>query len=157
MILLWFHSHKQMYDAAKKLVTSLVHSAKTTYFSTKIAESTTCKQLVGITNKLLSSSNSSPLPSSLPLEKLSDLCGQFFFKKVRNIRDQYDCNTSVNAPSPFNCDALQSLIKKCLPKSCVLDPIPTTLLLECLDSVMLVLTNIVNTSLTNGISTRCPL
>ena len=46
--------HKQMYNAAKKEVTALVHSAKTTYFSTKITESTTCKQLFGITNKLLS-------------------------------------------------------------------------------------------------------
>ena len=52
--------HKQTYDAAKRQVTSLVHSAKTTYFSTKIAESTTCKQLFGITNKLLSRSKSSP-------------------------------------------------------------------------------------------------
>ena len=134
--------HKQMYDAAKKLVTSLVHSAKATYFSTKIAESTTCKQLFGITNKLLSKSKSSPIPSSLPLEKLPDLYSQFFLNKVRNIRDQFDCNTPVNAPSPFNCDAvfhgstlmafkpitadsLQSLLNKCSPISCALDPIPT--------------------------------
>ena len=157
-----------MYNAAKKQVTSLVHSAKTTYFSTKITESTTCKQLFGIASKLLSRTQSTPVPSSLPLDKLPDLYSQFFVDKVRNIRDQLDCSTPVNSPSPFNCDAvfrgstlrafrpitadaLRSLLKKCLAKSCALDPIPTPLLLECLDAVLPVLTSIVNTSLTSGI------
>ena len=134
--------HKQMYNAAKKQVTSLVHSAKTTYFSTKITESTTCKQLFGITSKLLSRTPSTPAPSSLPLDKLPDLFSQFFLDKVRNIRDQLDCSTPVNSPSPFNCDAvfhgstltafkpitadaLRSLLKKYSLKSCALDPIPT--------------------------------
>ena len=37
------------------------------------------------------------------------------------------------------------------PLSCALDPIPTPLLFECLDAVIPVLINIVNTSLTTGI------
>ena len=160
--------HKQIYDATKTQVTSLVHAAKTTYFSTKISESTTCKQLFGITNKLLSRSKSSPIPTAMPLEKLPDLFSQFFLDKVENIRDQFDSNTPVNSPSPFNydtvfhgttltsfkpitADSLWSLLKKSSPKSCALDPIPTPLLFECLDAVMPVLTNIVNTSLTTGI------
>jgi hypothetical protein len=92
----------------------------------------------------------------------------FFLDKVENIRDQFDSNTPVNSPSPFNYDtvfhgttltsfkpitaaSLWSLLKKSSPKSCALDPIPTPLLFECLDAVMPVLTNIVNTSLTTGI------
>ena len=44
-----------------------------------------------------------------------------------------------------------SLYSRSVCKSCALDPIPTSLLLECLDTVLPVLTNIVNTSLTSGI------
>ena len=98
--------HKQIYDATKTQVTSLVHAAKTTYFSTKISESTTCKQLFGITKKLLSRSKSSPVPTAMPLEQLPDLFSQFFLDKVENIRDQFDCNTPVNSPSPFNYDTV---------------------------------------------------
>ena len=104
----------------------------------------------------------------MPLEQLPDLFSQFFLDKVENIRDQFDCNTPVNSPSPFNydtvfhgstlmpfkpitADSLWSLLKKSSPKSYALDPIPTSLLFECLDAVMPVLTNIVNTSLTTGI------
>ena len=36
------------------------------------------------------------------LKKLPDLFNQFFLDKVENIRDQFDCNTPVNSPSPFN-------------------------------------------------------
>ena len=133
-----------MYKAAIQQVTSLVHSTKTTYFNTKITESTTCKQLFGITSKLLSRTQSSPVPSSLPLGKLPDLYSLFFLNKVRNIRDQLYCSTPANSQSPFNCDAvfhgttpmacksitadsLRSLLKKCSPKSCALDSIPCPL------------------------------
>ena len=103
----------------------------------------------------------------MPFEKLPDLFSQFFLDKVQYIRDQFDCNTPVNSPSPFNydtvfhgtiltsfkpitADPLWSLLKKSSPKSCALDPMPISLLFECLDAIMPVLTNIVNTSLTTG-------
>ena len=37
--------HKQLYNNVKKLVTKLVHKAKTTYYCNKIKESLSCKQL----------------------------------------------------------------------------------------------------------------
>ena len=79
----------------------------------------------------------------MPLEKLPDLFSQFFLDKVENIRDQLDCNTPVNSPSPCNYDTVFH--------GSTLDPIPTPLLFECLAAVMPVLTNIVNTFLTCGI------
>ena len=39
----------------------------------------------------------------------------------------------------------------CAPKSCELDPIPTSLVLECLDTVLSNMTSIINDSLTSGI------
>ena len=66
--LIWQWTNKYIMQL-KKQVTALVYSAKTTYFSTKITEST-CKQLFGITSKLLSRTQFTPVPFSLPLDKL---------------------------------------------------------------------------------------
>ena len=42
------------------------------------------------------------------------------------------------------------MIKSSKPTSCALDPIPTSLLLECLDDILPTLTNIMNTSILSG-------
>ena len=41
------------------------------------------------------------------------------------------------------------------PKSCELDPIPSKLLIECLDSIFPSLTDLFNSSLASGIFTQC--
>ncbi|WP_419627697.1 hypothetical protein, partial [Thiolapillus sp.] len=46
-------------------------------------------------------------------------------------------------------------MKKMSPKTCVLDPIPTSLLFECSDQVVPLLTTIVNQSLATGIFPSC--
>ena len=45
--------HKQLNNSARKLVTKLVHKAKTTYDCNKINESLSCKQLFSVANQLL--------------------------------------------------------------------------------------------------------
>ena len=53
----------------------------------------------------------------------------------------------------------QLTVKKCIlisaPKSCELDPIPSKLLIECLDSILPSLTDLFNSSLASGISAQC--
>ena len=53
----------------------------------------------------------------------------------------------------------QLTVKECIlnsaPKSCELDPIPSKLLLECLDSILPSLTDQFNSSLTSGIFQQC--
>ena len=62
-----------------------------------------------------------------------------------------------NFKSPFTSfqritiDYLHSFITKCASKSCELDPIPTSLLLECLDAVLPTMTSIINDSLKSGV------
>ena len=52
-------------------------------------------------------------------------------------------------PPLTECD-VRALIQKSAVKSCKLDPMPTSLVIECLDVVLSVVTNIVNTSLATG-------
>ena len=53
----------------------------------------------------------------------------------------------------------QLTVKECIlnsaPKSCELDPIPSKLLIECLDSILPSLTDLFNSSLASGIFPQC--
>ena len=145
--------HKEIYVASKKTVTKIVHDAKLAYFSSKVADCTNCKQLFHVTDKLLGRHKLSPLPIKISLHCLPDKFYSYFYDKVSIIRNQLDCGTSHALVSPYNHDIefhhtsfisfqpinthyLHSVVTKCAPKSCELDPIPTSLLLECLDTVL---------------------
>ena len=159
--------HKQIYDAAKKNVTNIVHAAKSAHYSTKIMESSSCKELFEITNKLMSRNKCTPLPATVSLVDLPDLFANFFRDKVQTIRDKLDNTISADSSSPYSCDTefqrqplaafepvsmdlVRTIVMKSAPKSCELDPIPTSLLLECLDPILPSLTDVINTSLSSG-------
>ena len=95
---------KEIYVAIKKTVTKIVHDAKSAYFSSKIAECTNCKQLFHVTDKLLGRHKSSPLPTTISLDCLSDEFSSYFHDKVAVIRNQLDCGTSHAPASPYNHD-----------------------------------------------------
>ena len=59
--------------------------------------------------------------------------------------------TPFSSFQPITIDYLHSVITKCAPKSCELDPIPTSLLLECLDTVIPTMTSIISDSLKSGV------
>ena len=126
------------------------------------------KQLFHVTDKLLGRHKSSPLPTTISLDCLPGQFSTYFHDKVAIIRNQLDCGTSQALALPYNhdiefqqtpftsfqpitIDYLHSLITKCAPKSCELDPIPTSLLLECLDAVLPTMTSIINDSLKTGV------
>ena len=152
--------HKEIYVASQKKVTKIVHDAKLAYFSSKSADCTNCKQLFHVTDKLLGRHKSSPLPTTISLDCLPGQFSSYFHDKVAIIRIQLDCETSHALASPYNhdinfqqtpftsfqpitTDYLHSVITKCAPKSCELDPIPTSFLLECLGAVLPTMTSIV--------------
>ena len=160
--------HKKFYVTSKKKVTKIIHAAKFAYFSSKIADCTNCKQLFHVTDKLLGRHKSSPLSTTISLDCLPDQFPSYFHDKEAIIRNQLDWGTSHAPASPYNhdiefhhtpftsfqpitTDYLHSVITKCAPKSCELDPIPTSLLLECLDTVLPTMTSIINDSLRSGV------
>ena len=51
---------------------------------------------------------------------------------------------------PVIITQLHTIIKSSKPTSCAVDPIPTSLLLECLDDILPTLTLIINTSILSG-------
>ena len=157
--------HKQLYNNAKKLVTKLVHKAKTTYYCNKIKESLSCKQLFSVANQLLGNKKPSPLPIVFPLIDLPKRFLDFFKDKIETIRNKLDVLSS-NPPActelsfhgrplthfrPVTEDFVRRTILSSPLKTCELDAFPTPLLLECLDSLLPCITAVFNNSLVSGV------
>lgn len=161
--------HKQIFDSAKKAVSEIVCTAKSTFYNAKIAASSSSKELYAITNDLLAKVKSSPLPSVYPQSELPALFSTYFTEKVDTIRAGLDAQYPLSSDvipneevslfqgqrlsvfHPVSEDEVRNVIKNMNSKSCEIDPVPTSLLLECLDSLLPAITQIINDSLSSGI------
>ncbi|KAK7096607.1 hypothetical protein V1264_005883 [Littorina saxatilis] len=158
--------HKQIFNYTKNVVTKIVHSAKTLFLQTQIATCSSSKKLFDICNRLTGRTKVSPLPTVFPVSELPDVFSDFFIQKVADIRSELD-TLAVNSAAPTHVDAspactflafqkvsakdLREIILKSKPTTCPLDALPTPLLVENLDLLLPVLTQIVNDSLLSGV------
>ena len=156
--------HWQIFQAARNCVTNIVDSAKSAFFSCKIAACTTAKQLFGITNRLLGKRLPSPLPSVFPANELPQKFADFFMTKIALIHQKLD--SAVAQPSlvadrvytgpllrcfhPVTKEFVKKVIVGASPKTCELDPVPSSMLRDCLDELLPYITHVVNSSLTSG-------
>ena len=163
--------HKAIMNSIKHKISRVVSDAKSTFYNFKVSTSSAVKELYRLTNNLLRKCTSTSLPSVYPTDQLPQVFSDFFVSKVRQIRDSIDRQV-VHPPSHSLCErrfsgtplcgfetvtqeAALRCMKKMSPKTCILDPIPTSLLFECSDQVVPLLTTIVNQSLATGIFTSC--
>jgi hypothetical protein len=110
----------------------------------------------------------SPFPTIHPTHELPTIFCDFFTTKVSKIRAELDENNSHSvqdqssqAPHIFGSfqpisedDIKKKLICASKQTTCPIDPIPTSLFLECLDELLPTITHIVNESLTSGVFPR---
>ena len=155
---------KQMFRACNKLVNSIVHQAKTSFYNAKILSCTTSRQLFTLTGSLLGKTKSTPLPTSISASDLPVRFSDYFSNKINVIRHNLDSSTvtppSVSDPTysgsvwsdfrPVSEDDVGKIIKKATIKSCDLDPLPATLLSHCIDDLIPHLTSVINDSLQSG-------
>ena len=140
--------------------------AKSLFYNCEIISASSTKELYSITNNLLSKTKSTPLPTLFPLPDLPGLFSTFFRDKIIKLRLYLDsqpvCTSCLPMTNPFNgvplCTfkpasepVVKNLILKSAPKTCQLGPIPTPLLVECLDTLLPSLTALVNSSLSSGV------
>ena len=71
-----------------------------------------------------------------------------FKQSVKNLGFTLECHLTMNAH-------VLNVFIILAPKSCELDPIPSKLLIECLDSILPSLTDLFNSSLASGIFPQC--
>ena len=128
----------------------------------KIESSSFCKDLFHITDQLLGRKKDSTFPSSIPTVDLPNTFGDFFSTKIQRLEDELDatsgqpdfsvfCGPMLETFSLVTEQQVKNIILKAPEKSCMLDPVPTYLVHECLDDLIPTITAIINESLVSGI------
>ena len=125
------------------------------------------KELHQIVNTLSNRHPPKILPTIYPSADLPSIFIKHFTNKVEKLRANIDSEhvtstlvTGTTAATFSSFEKVSQLtVKECIlnsaPKSCELDPIPSKLLIECLDSILPSLTDLFNSSLASGIFPQC--
>ena len=157
---------KDLYGQAKHKASKLVHTAKCKFYTERIALASSSKELHQIVNTLSNRHPPKILPTIYPSADLPSIFIKHFTNKKKNLELTLLLNM---LPQRFLLGQLLQLflhlkvsqltVKECIlnsaPKSCELDPIPSKLLIECLDYILPSLTDLFNSSLASGIFPQC--
>ena len=169
----WRYTGSEMdlmnYKTQKNHTNYLMSKARKNFYTNLISEnSCNSKKLFNAVNKLLKPHTKSVLPDSITNKNLVNDMGSFFIQKITDIHSKIDnllpaaengelCEAEEIRPtvllecfSPLTEHDVKTLITKGSKKSCPLDPMPTQLVLGCLDNLLPVLTRIINLSLELG-------
>ena len=154
--------HRDILAHQRNIINALIRSHKKAYSTKKLEEVKTTKELFQTTDHLMGHQTLSSLP---PAED-KELCNQFlltFINKIDNIRTFLGNDTPLpyeHEPSTGNtlnefCYVTEAEITKYIkassPKTCDLDPIPTSLLKEYTMELVPYITKIINESLATGV------
>ena len=159
-----------MYITQCGIVNDMIRDAKSTYYSSIIAENKgNQKVLFQTIDQLLQGKQEPRFPTSTSSEQLANDFATFFHEKISEMR----CNLSLDSESMINplpdfpccqseltdlctvnADDIKNYLVSSGVKTCALDPLPSILLRECLPTLLPVITRIVNLSLTTGIVPR---
>jgi hypothetical protein len=154
---------KQIYDMAKERVSNVIHDAMVSFYSAKITACSSCKELFSAVACLVGKNNASPLPSVPEPKQLPTAFSSYFKDKILTLRQAFTPSDPVTEPSttfsgaPFSRFSVVSetdvkeLILSVPPKSSEADPIPSKLVVENLNVLISVITNIFNQSLIDGV------
>ena len=106
-------------------------------------------------------------PSNIYPESLPDKFNVFFVHKTDEIRSSFDPDRPIpnnavkfsgTAFAEFHLvtdDFVKTVVQEMPQKSCDLDPISTSVLYDCLDEIVPILTSIISKSLSSGIVPQC--
>ncbi len=124
------------------------------------------RALFNVVKSLCGEKVETPFPEHNSVHQLSEDFSEYFITKIKDIRSKLDAETPDNidmAMDPVNVDIdpltdfkrisdedIRSIIMNCATTTCDLDPLTTSVLKECIDSLLPVISHIVNTSLQTG-------
>ena len=138
----------------------LANKEKTVYCRKLIyANSHDSKKLWRELHKVLHRSHSTTLPTCESSKSLADHFATFFSNKIMKIRESFSSSESCDMVHPpfdppkltvftqVTQNEIGKIINKSPTKSCLLDPLPTFLIKECIDILLPSITKLVNCSL----------
>ena len=155
------------YKSARNFATNLIKKARSDFYENLIQENSSDQgKLFKISKQLLNQSFEVPLPPHVSKSMLANEMANFFVEKISNLRSKFhectiqdcqDCTPIMELHSPsfgsfkaITEDETYGIIMNLAKKSCALDPIPTSLLVKCIDVLLPVITKMVNISLESG-------
>jgi hypothetical protein len=154
---------REIFVKERAAARSFLLAAKRQFYCDKIDSAvSSSKQLFSVTNELLGKSKSTSFPSDIPRSELPQRFSDFFSHKISLLRDELDSRSSAQATfavydgpmfshfDPVTEKEISELIAKSPSKTCILDPIPTSLTKQCLSELVPVIAAIANTSLATG-------
>ena len=161
-------SNRSRYRAAINHYNFLLEKSKCNHYSNIVAENQgNPKALWNCFKKILHRSSVAVLPDYTNKTDLANTFCKFFYDKILKIRStlQSSIPSSVTRPNstkntlssfkPVSEEELLKILKSSPSKSCDLDPIPTSLVKECVDILITPITKIVNYSITEGSFPNC--
>ncbi|XP_062616025.1 uncharacterized protein LOC134277724 [Saccostrea cucullata] len=157
--------HNDIFNQKCMQVTKLIQHCKSQFYINKIQEiGSDSKQLFKLTNNLMGNTNLSVLPEHDSEIDLASKFGEFFIGKIQKIRENLCSLTKsptmevvlradikfdgipLEAFEPVSIAEVCDIIGDAPTKSCELDPIPTNVLKQCLESPLPIVTEIINKS-----------
>ena len=143
----------------------LCRKAKKAYYNDKFLCARSCKQMYSLSNELFGNQQPPIYPTYVEMSQLPNIFLNFFTTKVENIRLslESECHDAPTFDDPifnglplehFQCVSgkdIKKLISDSATKSCELDPIPTSILKDCLPELLTGITSFINESLMSGI------
>ena len=156
--------HRQIFKQHREMLKDTQKSAKRAFFCGRLEDFKDSKTLFRVADELFGKKGESKvLPLTIPRDKLPERFSNFFSEKISTIRDKLDAHAQTSLPdTPFAGDTLSNfepvseqeikdILKVFPPKSCPLDPLPSSFLKLCLDDLVPVFTKVVNVSMSTGI------
>ncbi|KAJ8024621.1 hypothetical protein HOLleu_34570 [Holothuria leucospilota] len=154
---------KQIYCDQSKAYHRMIEQAKCNYHRNEIAKCDE-KQLFKLVDRISNPASTPKLPDHDCKKSLANDFSRFFHNKIQMLLNRLtiislptvsidlpeSCGSSFTSFHEVSKEEVQKIIMNSATKSCALDPIPTILFKQCLDSLLPVVTSIVNTSLSSG-------
>ena len=141
-----------------------IDQAKSDYYQDSVmTNANDSRKLFKTMNQMMNVRQANPLPSNkTDIDNANDF-NHFFINKIKKLKERFDTGTpatfqesvkpgitTLNAFTPLNLDSTKKAILSAATKSCDLDPIPTTLVKEHVDTLATVIQAIINKSLQSG-------
>lgn len=158
---------KEIFRESHEQVITLINEAKKDHYQSKVKNAKDQKALFKVVNTLFNHSKDLSLPQHESSQILANKFNEFFVQKIAKIRQELilisDKTSSSNhisaseTPStlsefePASEEEVKRIIMSSKSKYCIQDPIPTTLLKDCLEPLLPCLTQIINLSLSQGV------
>ena len=162
------HSDFIDFKAKKNIATCVMKRARTTYYTDLIqGSSDDSRRLFKCAKSLFNQEADLTFPGYNDKTKLANDIGKFFAQKIERIRTALDtaasnlcptateplytsCPTQLTSFTELSEEDVKGLIGRSSKKTCSLDPMPTSLVVESLDVLLPVITRMLNLPLQNG-------